>query len=174
MKNRKTVVVAFLLVAAMLLGIGYAELSDTLSLDTRVTVDMKQANLNFDEKIVWSAASVTDATNKEASAANDTVGGVGTDDLNFNIHSLATKGDTVTLRGTIKNSSNVSVQVTVNSEEKGDNAELFTYEISYSRDNKEIPSNETMEVIIVVTVKDPIIKATSATFGITYTVEPVE
>ena len=68
MKNRRTVVVAFLLVAVMLLGIGYAALTDTLTIIGNAHVDLDTANKTFDERIYFSAAEATSSTGTGATA----------------------------------------------------------------------------------------------------------
>lgn len=171
MKNRKTVVVAFLLVAAMLLGVGYAALTDTLTLDGRVTIDMNQAGVNFDEKIYWSAAKITESTN---TSAEDVITGQGTDDLNFTLHSLATKGDVVKMTCTIKNESNVRVKITVNEPTMAEDYGKFSCTYEYENDDMTIPAGGTMDVYVVVTVANPVTSAATATFGISYVVETAE
>ena len=57
MKNRKTVVVAFLLVAAMLLGVGYAALTDTLNIQGDFEVSQNNAENAFDDDVYFSAVS---------------------------------------------------------------------------------------------------------------------
>ena len=51
MKNRKTVVVAFLLVAALLLGVGYAELTDTLHIAGTAGADTSVAASEFNQDV---------------------------------------------------------------------------------------------------------------------------
>ena len=68
MKNRKFVVVAFLLVAVMLLGVGYAALTDTLIIIGNAHIDLDTANKTFDEKVYFSAAEATSTTGTGAAA----------------------------------------------------------------------------------------------------------
>jgi hypothetical protein len=56
MKNRKFVVVAFLLVAVLLLGVGYAALSDTLDITGSADVNQSAAEEAFNEDVYFSAA----------------------------------------------------------------------------------------------------------------------
>ena len=56
MKNRKTVVVAFLLCAVLLLGVGYAALSDTLDITGSADVNQSAAEEAFNEDVYFSAA----------------------------------------------------------------------------------------------------------------------
>ena len=62
MKNRKIVVVAFLVAAVMLLGVGYAALTDTLTIIGNAHIDVDTANKTFDEKVYFSAAEATSST----------------------------------------------------------------------------------------------------------------
>ena len=55
MKNRKTIIVAFLLVAALCIGIGYAALSDTLKVSGTANLDASAAVNVFDDDVYFSA-----------------------------------------------------------------------------------------------------------------------
>jgi hypothetical protein len=177
MKNRKTVVVAFLLVAVMLLGVGYAALTDTLTLIGNATIDMKQAEVNFDEKIYFSAAEVVSSPN----TAVDQVGGVNTDDATYTVHSLATMGDTATFKFTIKNESNVTVRIDIPenklsgaANDSNTNPTFFSISYAYSNAERTIPSGGTLDVIVTVKVIAPVTSATGATFGMEYTATTVD
>jgi hypothetical protein len=56
MKNRKVVVIAFLVIAAMMLGIGYAALTDTLDITGSADVNVSDLEKEFEEDIYFSAA----------------------------------------------------------------------------------------------------------------------
>ena len=67
MKNRKIVVVAFMLIATMLLGVGYAALTDTLSIAGTLKTDITVAMDEFDSYVYFSGTSiVTDDTGNKA------------------------------------------------------------------------------------------------------------
>ena len=159
MKNRKTIVVAFLLVAAMLLGVGYAALTDTLTMDGRVTIDMNQAGVNFDAKVYWSDAEIVLTSS---------------DDINFNLHSLATKDDVVNMVATIQNDSNVPVKINMNTPTTGEDADKFSCTYTPSIESWVIPSGGSMDIIIVVKVVQPVTSAATASFGVSFGVETVE
>ena len=80
MKNRKTIVVAFLLVAAMLLGVGYAALTDTLTIIGNAHIDVDTANKTFDEKVYFSDAEATSST---GTGTKDDVAAFNDDDATF-------------------------------------------------------------------------------------------
>lgn len=173
MKNRKTVVVAFLLVAVMLLGIGYAALTDTLTIIGNAHIDIDTANATFDERVYFSAAEATISTGTGTKA--DAVG-FNDDDATFTANKLALVNETSTFTFTIKNESNVNALISVEAKKlSGDtnpsnsNSEYFKVEYSYP-DGMEIAKNGgTIDVVVTVTVLKPVESATSATFGIELT-----
>ena len=171
MRNRKTIVVAFLLVAAMLLGVGYAALTDTLTMDGRVTIDMNQAGVNFDAKVYWKDARIVSSTN---TSEKDSITLTSADDINFNLHSLATKGDVVNMVATIQNDSNVPVKINMNTPTTGEDADKFRCTYTSSIESWVIPSGESMTITVVVTVVQPVTSAATASFGVSFGVETVE
>ena len=100
MKNRKTVVVAFLLVAAMLLGVGYAALQDELIINGTLGADISAANTQFDhdlyiEKHVISEPSLATVSYTD----NDR------DEATITAKAFQTAGQSVTVTFTIINKS---------------------------------------------------------------------
>ena len=174
MRNRKTVVVAFMLCAVMLLGIGYAALTDTLTIIGNAHIDMNQAQVNFDEMIYFSAAEAV--TNPTADAVSFSA-----DDATFTANKLATKGDKAVFKFTVQNDSNVSINfVAENTKLSGDpnptnsNTSKFNVTYEYSIDNQVIPSGGSMDITVTVEVVGPVTTATSATFGIEYSISTVD
>ena len=107
MKNRKTVVVSFLLIAVLLMGIGYAAVSDTLNFDGSAVIEGDQVQHEFDldvkitavaeEDEVWvNYASNTVEINKAddiiVNIIDDTADDV-QDSAKFQIHSLSDAGE---------------------------------------------------------------------------------
>lgn len=113
MKNRKTVVVAFLLVAAMLLSVGYAALTDTLFINGTMSVGTADTEDVFDNDIQFSAVTPKSGTNYTAS-----IGGTG-DDLNdigtitINDGSFTTVGSKVVVTYTITNTGDLDATIAV-------------------------------------------------------------
>ena len=106
MKNRKTVVVAFLLAAVLLLGVGYAALSDTLDITGSADVNQSAAEEAFNEDIYFSAA----VANEEGNTAS--INTDNNDKSSFTAKTLKGKGDKVTFTFTIKNTGDVAAIVT--------------------------------------------------------------
>lgn len=178
MKNRKFVVVAFLLVAVLLLGVGYAALTDTLTIIGNAHIDLDQANVVFDEKIYFSASEATSSTGTGtvADVASHTA-----DDATFTANKLAVKDQQSVFTFTIKNDSNVDANISVNPTKlsgaenpSNSNAEKFTVEYDYPDGMTIAAGGGTITVVVTVTVKEAITEATSATFGIELTATTVD
>ena len=106
MKNRKTVVVAFLLCAVMLLGVGYAALSDTLDITGSADINQSAAEEAFNEDIIFTSA-VANETGNTASVNADNK-----DKASFTANTLKGKGDKATFTFTIANNGDVDATVT--------------------------------------------------------------
>ena len=173
MKNRKIVVVAFLLIAVLLLGVGYAALTDTLTIIGNAHIDVDTANKTFDERIYFSAAEATSSTGTGTTA--DTASYTA-DDATYTANKLAIKGEKSVFTFTITNVSNVDAEITVNTKKlSGDNnpsnsnTEKFTVEYSYPDGMTIAKNGGTITVVVTVTLKEVVTSATSATFGIELT-----
>lgn len=178
MKNRKTVVVAFLLVAAMLLGIGYANLTTTLTIIGNAHVDIAQAEVNFDNKVYFSSARLGNSTGTGGTA--DEISANNTDDATYVVNKLATKGEYSEFYFTIKNDSNVPVKISVEptklsgaENDTNSNPSIFEVTYEYANDNMEIPSGGEMEVKVTVKIIEAVTKVTSGTFTIELTATAV-
>lgn len=178
MKNKKTVVVAFLLVAVLLLGVGYAALTDTLTIIGNAHIDVDTANKTFDEKVYF-LETVTMSTTGSGTVA-DTASASG-DDATFTANKLATMGQKSTFTFTIQNDSNVDAIISVNDTklsgaENPSNSNATKFDVAYAYpDGMQIAKNGgTITVIVTVTVKEPVTSATSATFGIELTATSVD
>ena len=105
MKNRKGLI-AFMVLAVMLLGIGYAALSDTLDITGSADVNQSAAEEAFNEDIYFSAA----VANEEGNTAS--INSDNNDKASFTAKTLKGKGDKVTFTFTIKNDGDVAATVT--------------------------------------------------------------
>lgn len=178
MKNRKFIVVAFLIVAVMLLGVGYAALTDTLTIIGNAHIDVDTANKTFDEKVYFSDAKASSSTGTGTTA--DVVS-YSSDDATYTANRLATVGETSVFTFTIKNDSNVDAEISVNTTKlSGDanpsnsNSDKFTVAYSYPDGQTIAKNGGTIDVVVTVTVAEPVTSATSATFGIELTATSVD
>lgn len=106
MKNRKRIVVAFLLVAVMLMSVGYAALTDVLDITGSADVNKSAAEDAYNEDIYFSAA-VANETGNTASVNQDN-----NDKASFTANTLKGKDDTATFTFTIENDGDLDATVT--------------------------------------------------------------
>ena len=181
MKNRRTVIVAFMLIAVMVLGVGYAALSDTLTIIGNANIDLAAAEDGFDKKVYFSAAEATSSTGTGSTA--DTASCEDVDNATYTVHKLAAKDEQSVFTFTIKNDANVPVDITVAAKKlsgvdnpSNSNADKFVVTYAYPQGQTIAAAGGTITVVVTVTVNKPITSATSATFGIELTAttqEPV-
>ena len=160
MKNRKTVVVAFLLVAVMLLGVGYAALTDTLDITGSADVNISDLEKEFEDDIYFSSAiALGDNTTNTASVNADN-----NDKASFSAKELVKKDDKAEFVFTIKNDSAHTVSVTpkLNATLGNTNTEYFSIVSDWDGSTKTIaPQSEITYKVTVTLIKDP----TSAVSG---------
>lgn len=106
MKNRRNVVVAFLLIAVMLLGVGYAALTDVLDITGSADVNQSAAEEAFNEDVYFTAAVANQSGNTASVNADNK------DKASFTANTLKGKDDVVTFTFTIVNEGDVAAEVT--------------------------------------------------------------
>ena len=185
MKNRKIVVVAFMLIAVLLMSVGFAELTDVLTIDGSAKADTSVSQTDFDDDVYFSATSiVTDSTgNKAASQIKE-----GRDDATITADHFTTKDQVVKVKFTIANDStdfdakitpNVDVNVTVDNGEAADHDPVFTVTWSWAADSvtggeATIASGSSKDLWVTITLNETPIEAHAVTFTISYGAEAVE
>lgn len=163
MKNRKLVIVAFLLVAVMLLGVGYAALSDTLDITGSADVNQSAAEEAFNEDVFFSAAVANEAGNTASINADNN------DKASFTANTLKGKGDKVTFTFTIKNDGDVDATVTpkLNATLGNTNPEYFAISSDWDGAAKTLAAHS--EVTYTITVE--LIKTPTETISGSFLVE---
>ena len=121
MKNRRNIIVAFLLCACLLVGIGYAALTDVMDV-TGTTV--------YNEDNALDALIYFSEVDKSHEANNIQIVPGNVDKASFNVASLATIGDYTFFWVTIKNDSN-SETAKVSFREYSGNSDTQYYEVAY-------------------------------------------
>lgn len=163
MKNRKTVVVAFLLAAVMLLGVGYAALSDTLDITGSADVNQSAAEEAFNEDIYFKAA----VANQEGNTAS--VNADNKDKASFTAATLKGKGDKVTFTFTIANDGDVAATITpkLNATLGNTNSEYFSIVSDWDGAEKELAAHS--EITYTVTIE--LLKTPTVTISGSFLVE---
>ena len=186
MKNRKIVVVAFLLAAVMLLGIGYATLTDTLYINGSMSADNSVSSSEFQNDIYFSAAVPGTVTDKEGNAANGSTAAHVTADNNkayFEVVGMQEPGDKVTFKFTITNDSDWNALVTpgVGVVSNGDAGHNPIFDVVWSWSDtgvdqaaKDIAAHGgTLDVWVTVTLNTKPDAAHTATYEVTFTANSV-
>ncbi len=148
MKNRRNVVVAFMLVAVMLLGIGYAALSDTLDITGSVDVNQSAAEEAFNEDIFFSAAVANDAGNTASVNAENN------DKASFTINTFKGKDDVATFTFTIKNDGDVDATITPSLAPAAGNTnpEFFSIVSDWDGETKTLAAGEELTYTLTITL----------------------
>lgn len=113
MKKRNLVIVAFMLVAAMTIGVGYANLTTTLALRGTASYDHTEATDEFASNIIFTAADVTQSGSLTEVTDTATISTDGKA-VDFSVKTLATTSDKAIFKFTITNQSNVAATVKIN------------------------------------------------------------
>ena len=161
MKNRRIVVVAFLLAAVLLLGVGYAALTDTLDITGSADVDLTGLNAEFEEDIYFSAAVANEGAPNTASVNADN-----NDKASFSAKSLKAKGDEATFTFTINNDSAHDVVVTpkLNATLGNTNTEYFAIESDWDGASKTVPAGTTITYTVTIELIKDATDAISGSF----------
>lgn len=152
MKNRRNIVVAFLVIAVMLLSVGYAALTDVLDITGSADVNQSAAEEAFNEDVHFSAA-VANQTGNTAS-----VNGDNNDKASFTANTLKGAGDSVTFTFTIKNDGDVdaTVKPTLNATTGNTKPEYFSITSDWNGQEKTLVKGGELTYTVTVTlIKTP-------------------
>ena len=147
MKNRKTVVVAFLLFAVMVLGIGYAAIADVLDIIGSADVTKENAQASFDADVYFTNAAIADGNAENTTSIN----GDNNDKVSFTAKNLKGQGDTAKFTYTIYNGSDVDAVVTP-SISSNTSAEYFGLSSDWNAQPKTIKAGQSETYTITVTL----------------------
>lgn len=170
MKNRKTVVVAFLLVAAMMLGVGYATLTDTLVINGTADISVEDAQSAFNDDIYFSDAVANDLGN---------IAEIGTDvDMaSFTASNLKGAGDKATFTFTIKNAGDLDADITPSLASNDHEANFNIYSDWRDGNNaiitKTLEAGETITYTVTVVLKNTPTAALTGSFHINLEAEAI-
>ena len=149
MKNRNKVVVAFLLAAVMLLGVGYAALSDTLEINGSADVNQSAAEEAFNEDVYFLSA----VANGEGTTNTASVNADNHDKASFTINDFKGAGDVATFTFTIVNVGDVAASITpkLNATLGNTNPEYFNITSDWNGASKVLAAHS--EITYTITVE---------------------
>ena len=164
MKNRKSIIAAFLVIAVMLFSVGYAALSDKLDINGTSDANLSAAQKNFDTDVYFSAAVANNEGNVASIAEGDN------DMASFTANTLAKKGDKVSFTFTITNNSPHDVVVTPTLAADGNsNTAFYAITSSWEGNAKTILAGQAMEYIVYLELIDDPTDAVHGAFHIELT-----
>lgn len=170
MKNRKFVVVAFLLVAVLLLGVGYAALTDVLDITGSADVNQSAAEEAFNEDIHFSAA----VANQDGNTAS--VNGDNNDKASFTANTLKGSEDTATFTFTIVNEGDLDATVTptLNATAGNTKPEYFSITSDWDGKSKTLEAGGSLTYTVTVTLRETPTETISGSFLIELTAVSVD
>ena len=176
MKNRRNIVVAFLLCACLIVGVGFAELTDTLTIGGSATIDTNDAKVAFDEDIKFTSATITatNTTGKNYDDSKEDKVSCSDDTVTFEVYSLKGQNDYVTFTVTIENAGDVDAIVTLGDNTIGNTADgYFNMDSDWSNRTIAAEGSATFTVTIKLN-KTPTDSISCTTFNMTFNVVSVD
>lgn len=145
-KNRRTILVAFILVACMLIGVGYAAINTELYAKGSVSLSAVAAKEEVDADVYF--------TNVESVNCNSNIDATDSDVIIIRItdtnSTMAVAGDTAVITATVKNDALVPVEIVPsfhNGEDYLEGIKFSTDAISYTCD-----AGSTVDIVITATL----------------------
>ena len=170
MKNRRNIIVAFLLCACLIVGVGYAALTDILDVTGSADVNQSAAEEAFNEDIFFSAAVANEAGNTASVNADNN------DKASFTANTLKGKGDKVTFTFTIKNDGDVNATVTpkLNATLGNTNPEYFSIVSDWDGATKDLAAHSEITYTLTVELLKTPTETISGSFLVELTVNSVD
>lgn len=178
MKNRRTIVMAFLLCACLIVGMGYAAVTDTLTIGGKTTISAEQANEDFGADVYFSKADLADATNITTLAISDasTDPADAKDKIDFTIVNtgsdmeFAVAGNTATFKFTVQNDGTADATLAFNITAPEGFSLVITPVDATNTTNKVSGNGNTAEFLATITiVKTPSATIENVEFSVTVT-----
>ena len=170
MKNRRNVIIAFLLCASLVVGVGYAALTDTLRIDGTANVKHENANNVFDGEVLFDTT-VTHGKNQIDTIEYGTDGDI----ANVTVNSLTVEGSTAVFEMKIINNYQETIYVTPKIDETSGlfDKTLISLSSNWLSQTHEILPGETLKNTLTVTCLRTIEADETTSFAIGFSVTDV-
>ena len=171
MKNRRTALLAFLLIAVTVIGVGYAATSAEL------LINGTAATTASDIDVYFSAASIDPSSTADAAAASS-AGTIAVGEkrqaLTFSVKQLKREGEFVTANYTITNDSSYDVEIYAPAITESGDETYFDVSTNWGAAAKTVKAGETVTFTVTVTLNTTVIEEKDAGFDIKFTVKALE
>jgi len=172
MKNRKRIVVAFMLVAVMLMGVGYAAVTNVLDIQGSVSVSATKVEEEFNEDIYFEGVIDKDGNVVSSIATSEEYGytaNINTnnnDKAQFTVTGISGKGDSKSITYRIKNESEheASVSMKTITNTNTDDFSFGYYFGTPGTTSATIAAGGTVDVTVTVTLDEQLTAQSSASF----------
>ncbi len=174
MKNRKLAIVAFVLCASLVIGLGYAAVTNVLDIQGSASVSASVAEEEFNEDIYFTGVVLNGEVKEDGIVAGDNQGYTANINTNnndkgqFTVNSLANKNDSVLITYRIKNDSlhqaNVDLKTKSNTNETNFGFEYYFGTAGTT--TATIAAGGTVDVTVKVSLLNQLTAADSASFTI--------
>jgi hypothetical protein len=176
MRNRKSIIVTFLLAACLLMAVGFAALNDTLDITGQAEVNHGNAQNAFDEEVYFSEVST--GTGYTAQITADANPNYNNDTATFTVTGLSGEGDEIEITFTIKNDNAFAVSCVVDPiNTTTTNVEYFECTTNVGNTAFTVDANGTFDVVVTVKLlKTPQLsegQTVSSNFSIQYDVTDI-
>lgn len=166
MRNKKTILVAFILCAAMVIGVGYAALTDILDITGSADVNHSDAEKAYNEDIHFASTNGAVANDVGNTAS---VNADNNDKASFTVNSLSGAGDKATFTFTIVNDGDLDATVTPKLSANAGNTNPTYFKITSDWDGAAKPLAAGGSITYTVTVE--LLKTPTETIGGSFLIE---
>lgn len=156
MKKRNLVIVAFMLVAAMTIGVGYAALTGTLTLSGNAQYDKDASDNAFEEDLVFTNAEQTGFGSAYTAGTLEDSCSASEQSATFSVKTLATVNDEAVFVYTITNNNNVAATLAVNANNEDGTANpdvMESFDVDWVLSSNTIAAGDTVTLTVTVTLK---------------------
>ena len=181
MRNRKIIVTAFVLVAVMLMAVGFAVLTDNLIIAGEANANTSKSQDEWEKDVYFDSATPVTTTGTSGIADEASVGQSNNDHANYKVKSLALEGQVATFKFVIANDNETyDAKITID-DGYPTNTNTKYYSVDYiygdgdgDDDDTIVPAGGTLEVTVVVEMLQDPSENLSAQFTLNLTATSVE
>ncbi len=154
MKNRKNILIAFVLIAALCVGVGFAATTDLLNVDGKLNVDITDIENAFDVSVDFKSVAVADTSTGDKTKVSANVDSSDPDVINVKIDKGAFNvvDETIVLTCTIENTGSQAATLAFT----GTDTVPKNFEITHSfanATNTTLAAGATTDATITITMK---------------------
>ncbi len=177
MKKRRIAIVSFLILAVLVMGVGFAALTDNLFIKGEATLATTSAQSNFDQDVYFVNAAVATTTGTNTGEDTAVIGATDNDSATFYVKTLGNKDEYVTFTFTIKNDSEEFDALITLDANNPTTTDSTNFTITYSTTNDGIASDseitcaagDTVDVYVTVVLNNTPAENHTAAFNVNLT-----